>query len=54
VIPSPAGNPGMPLNKLCGFFPVHEREIPGNPEIPEVFPAKESLISDIKGVPASL
>jgi hypothetical protein len=44
----------MPLIKLRGFFPDHEWEIPGNPEITEVFPAKESLISDIKGVPAAL
>ncbi len=29
------------------FFPDQERKIPGNPVIPEVFPARKSLISDI-------
>jgi hypothetical protein len=30
-------------------FPDHERNIPGNPEISEVFLARLSLISDILG-----
>jgi hypothetical protein len=41
-------NPNLFVHKQ-GFFP--ERKIPGNPEIPEVFPARKSLISDIIGFP---
>jgi hypothetical protein len=32
---------------MGGFFLVQERKIPGNPEIPEVFLARKSLISNI-------
>jgi hypothetical protein len=43
-----AGN----TSALGGFFPDQERKIPGNPEIPEVFPGQEvSNISDIPGFP---
>ncbi len=43
-----AGN----TSALGGFFPDQERNIPGNPEIPEVFPDQEvSNISDIPGFP---
>ncbi len=32
---------------LGGTFPGQKRKIPGNPEIPDVFPARKSLIGDI-------
>jgi hypothetical protein len=36
-----------------GFFPDQEKKIPENPEIPEVFPVRKSLIIDIHaGFPA--
>ncbi len=35
------------LSGLGGFFPNQEGNIPGNPEIPEAFPARMNLISDI-------
>jgi hypothetical protein len=33
--------------RLRGVLPDKERKIAGNPEIPEVFLARKSLISDI-------
>jgi hypothetical protein len=50
-----AGNPKMSLIKLFPgrllhirfFSPDQERKIPGNPEIPEEFQDRKSLISDI-------
>ncbi len=36
-----------------GWFQDQERMIPRIPEIPEEFPARKSLISDILGFPAS-
>jgi hypothetical protein len=38
---------------LKDFFPDQERKIPGNPEFPEVFLARKSLISDILGFSAA-
>ncbi len=35
-----------------GGFPDQEKKVPVNPEIPEVFLARKSLISDILGFPA--
>ncbi len=32
---------------LGGFFPYQERKIPRNPETPEIFLPRKSLISDI-------
>ncbi len=55
-------NPGILLIKLflarntsaSGLFPPHyERKIPGNPDIQEVFPARQSWISNISGFPAN-
>jgi hypothetical protein len=43
-----AGN----TSALSGFFPDHERKIPGNRDIPEVFLARKSFISGITGFPA--
>jgi hypothetical protein len=34
-----AGN----TSALVGFFPDQERKIPGNPEIPEIFPHRNVL-----------
>jgi hypothetical protein len=44
-----AGN----TSPLGVFFPDQDREMPGNLEIPEYFPARKSLISDITGFTAS-
>jgi hypothetical protein len=47
-----ARNPGITLlGKLLPYFPDQKRKIPGNHEMPEVFPATKSLISDITGFP---
>jgi hypothetical protein len=54
-------NPGMSRKKLFlagGTFVLErfsldqKRKIQGNPEIPDVFPAGKSLISEITGFPA--
>jgi hypothetical protein len=45
----PRFQPGILRRLEKGFFP--ERKTPGIPEIPEVFPARKSLISDIIGFP---
>jgi hypothetical protein len=34
-----------------GFFPDKKWKIPGNTELPELFPARKSLISDTPKVP---
>jgi hypothetical protein len=45
-------NKGRYSERLWEFFPCQDRKIPGNSEMPKVFPARKRLISDITAFPA--